>query len=190
MGYLPDLGARLEVAGIACFKGGEPLLLTTCLMLLMWGPVADATQQTTVIEMELQLPELDVRPYHRPYVAVWLETLDRKGVHTILVWHEQDDWLKDMRQWWRKLGRSGAPPYDGVSGATRKPGMYRLSWDGLDASGNAVAAGRYFLNVEAAREDGGREFLRQEIELGAGGQTFTLQGEHELGTVKIRVLEE
>lgn len=157
--------------------------LSAMILILVMG-------QEPALEMLVQLPKLEVRPYHRPYVAIWIETLDREGVHTIAVWHEQDDWLKDMRQWWRKLGRSGKPPYDGVSGATRKAGSYRVVWDGLDAQGKRIVGGEYYLNIEVAREEGGREVLRQKITLGGDQpQSFGLVGQHEIGIVDITVRE-
>lgn len=143
------------------------------------------------ITMDLELPALDVRPYHKPYVAVWLETPDRLGIRTVSVWHEKDEWLKDMRQWWRKLGRTSEPPFDGASGATRKPGRHKIQWTVRDSAGKPLPPGTYFLHIEAAREAGGREFLRQKIELGGSEpQTYTLTGETELGAVTITVDKE
>ncbi|MDJ0837632.1 MAG: DUF2271 domain-containing protein [Acidobacteriota bacterium] len=152
-------------------------------LLLSGNPVA-----MEKITVELVVPVLKVRPYHRPYVAVWLETTERKGVRTIAVWHEQEEWLKDMRQWWRKLGRNGKPPFDGVSGATRKPGTYTLHWEVKDSAGRPLPPGEYYLNIEAAREEGGRDFLRQKVQLGAREtQEYTLAGDLELGKVVIKI---
>ena len=66
---------------------------------------------------------------------------------------EGKDWLKDLRTWWRKGGRSMKMPADGVSGATRAPGQYTIP---LPAD---LKPGQYVLNVEAARETGGREIV-------------------------------
>lgn len=153
------------------------------LWLLCWaGPTAEP-----VCTLEIEVPRLDVSPYHRPYVAVWLETPDRQGVHTLEIWYEQDTWLKDLRQWWRKLGRADSARYDGVTGATRKPGRYRLTWDGRDAEGRVVPAGDYVLLIEAAREEGGRDLLRQAVTLGDQAQHFQLKGQGELGSVDIHI---
>lgn len=146
--------------------------------------------QTTVetVSVQFELPRMERGQYFRPYVALWLETEDREGVRTILVWHEKSDWLKDLRQWWRKLGRHGEPPYDGVSGATRTPGRYQTTWKAVDGNHQPIAAGTYYLHLEAAREEGDREFLRQKIVLGAGRpQTYQLQGESELGRFEIQI---
>lgn len=51
---------------------GAVVLFTAAL----FQPHANAAE----LEIELTLPDLDVQPYHRPYVAVWLETPERKHV--------------------------------------------------------------------------------------------------------------
>ena len=158
--------------------------MTFLLFFMFWG----SPDASDAVAIKLEIPEIQARPYHRPYVAVWLETADRKGVQTITLWYEGKDWLKDLRQWWRKLGRNSAS-LDGVSGATRKPGSYTLSWNGLDASGNPVSPGIYYLNIELAREQGGREFHRQKIELGSiEPQTYRIAGEREVGAIEINVI--
>lgn len=155
------------------------------LLVLLGISQAVAAQPVTV---DIEIPALKAQPYHRPFVAVWVESDKRKGVKSLAVWYDQDDWLKDLRQWWRKLGRKGQVSYDSATGATRKPGSYTLSWDGTDASGKPLPAGKYLICVEAAREEGGRDFIRQAIQLGnSQSQSFELKGKKELGLVKITV---
>lgn len=140
------------------------------------------------LEVSLEIPDIKSSPYHKPYVAVWIETPQRKGVHTLAFWKEQPDWFKDLRQWWRKIGRHRTPNYDAVTGATRKPGTYQLTWDGVLQSGEQVAAGVYVLHIESVREQGGREYLRQKIMLGEQkSQDYRLQGHAELGTILISI---
>ena len=140
--------------------------------------------QAESIALSVTIPTLDVDPYHRPYVAVWLETPERKGVKVINVWYEQDEWLKDLRQWWRKIGRSDAAAYEGVTGATRKPGTYTYQWTVSDD----IPAGDYVLCFEASREAGGRDFLRQPITLGGQNQqTYQLEGDYEFGAITISI---
>lgn len=145
------------------------------------GLVADSGKK---VKIELTQPELSANPYHRPYVAVWVETLEREPVATVAVWHEQDKWLKDLRQWWRKIGRQGQG-LDGRTGATVKPGQYTLFWDGKDSKGKDMPEGKYLLNVEAAREEGGRSYLRETITLGTP-VTTTLAAEPEIGPVTLQ----
>ena len=158
------------------------------IILISSMPFYSSYAENETVEINFTLPALDASPYHRPYVAVWIETGERKGVHTIAVWHEQEEWLRDMRQWWRKLGRSNPQAYDSVTGATRKPGDYQLLWNGKTNDGTSVPAGEYYLNLEAAREEGGRDFVRQKIVLGSDStQAFNLEGEKELGKITIKV---
>jgi len=161
------------------------LVILTCTCLLITSLKSQAQQ----ISVEITIPKIKTQPYHKPYVAVWLETRNRKGVHTLAFWHEQKDWFKDVRQWWRKIGRQQTPAYDQVTGATRKPGTYtlRISKDQLTILN--LSPGEYFLNVEAVREEGGREFIRQKITLGATEtKHYEKLGKHELGKVVISVM--
>ncbi len=83
--------------------------------------IASASQ----ISVELTIPKIDSQPYHKPYIAIWLETRKRKGLHTLAFWHEQSDWFKDLRQWWRKIGQKKSPAYDQVTGATKSQALIR-----------------------------------------------------------------
>lgn len=146
------------------------------------------TSEGQTIDVSVEIPKISANPYHKPYVAVWLETEKRKGVYTLAFWKEQPEWYKDLRQWWRKIGRKNSPNYDGVSGATRKPGTYQLTWDGKLPSGKTLPAGTYVIHIEAVREQGSREYLRQTIQLGGElEQTFQLNGQSELGAISINI---
>ena len=78
------------------------------------------------LDINVEIPRLNVAEYHRPYVAVWIEKPDQTAVKTLAVWYdtklakrEGETWLKDMRQWWRRAGREMKMPVDGVTGALR-----------------------------------------------------------------------
>ncbi len=161
--------------------------LSIILLFMQFCTLAHANNNA-LLTIEFTVPDLQVEPYHRPYVAVWLETVDRQGVHTFLFWHEQEDWFKDLRQWWRKIGRKQSPAYDAVTSATKKPGVYKITWNGILADNTHVLAGDYILHFEAVREQGSREYLRQKITLNAKkNQSFTLQGKNEIGIINIKV---
>jgi len=144
------------------------------------------TYAENVLEIQIEIPKIDAEPYHRPYLAVWLETPERKAISTLAVWHEKDTWLKDMRQWWRKIGRSGKENLDAVSGATRKPGVYRIVWDGSDNDGNKVPQKELLLNIDSVREEGGRSYLRQAITIGHK-EIIRLKDKDEVGLIQITV---
>lgn len=158
------------------------LLLVLGLSVLV-NPAIGMEMQITLIQ-----PQLDVQPYHRPYIALWVEDEKRQPRATLALWKQLekgDKWLKDLRQYWRKAGRNAGAEIDGVTGATRRPGQHRLVWDGRDNQGRPLPAGEYLLNIEASREEGGRDYHRVPFQLGGQGQ-IELPATTELGTIQIR----
>jgi len=149
-------------------------------LLLLGGAFAIPATAGTV---SVTIPRLQVAEYHRPYVAVWLEPADGGELRHVAVWYDikkggnepGTKWLSDLRSWWRKGGRSLSMPADGISGATRAPGTHSI------ALPRDLAPGRYVLNVEAARETGGREVLSLPIAI--PGTAATTSGKTELGTI-------
>jgi len=144
------------------------------------------------LNVSVEIPRLSGASYHRPYVAVWIERPDNTAVRTLAVWYQQTanaegdgkDWLKDMRTWWRRGGRSMTLPADGVSSATKAPGRHAVSVSG--ARLRSLPAGDYVLVVEAARELGGREAVRVPFRWGAAN-TARATGSEELGAVSVTV---
>jgi hypothetical protein len=145
--------------------------------------------------LKLQLPQLSVAEYHRPYVAVWVErAADQSFAGNLALWYDlkkKDNggakWLKDMRSWWRKSGRDLQTPIDGVSAATRAPGEHAFGLGNAKALA-ALPPGSYQLVVEAARENGGREVLRAPFDWPIKtAQTVKAQGEHELGAISLEL---
>ena len=144
------------------------------------------------LSVTVTIPRLSVAAYHRPYVAVWIERPDNTAVRTLAVWYQQTanregdgkDWLKDMRTWWRRGGRSMTLPADGVSRATKAPGTYTVRVPGARLSN--LPAGDYVLVVEAARELGGREVVRVPFRWGSAN-TGRAAGSTELGAVSVAV---
>lgn len=162
--------------------------LLTLVSMFFMSVMINNTAIAQQLDVSFEIPVIETTPYHKPYVAIWIETPKRKGVHTLIFWKEQTDWFKDLRQWWRKIGRNKNPNYDAVSGATRKPGIYNTSWDGVLDSNKNIPAGHYVLHIEAVREQGSREYLRQKITWGNNTpQHYTLQGKTELGSIKIAI---
>lgn len=144
------------------------------------APVAAGT-------INVAIPRLTVAEYHRPYVAVWVEPANGGPARTLAVWYDVKKkgnepgtkWLADLRTWWRKGGRSLDLAADGVSGATRAPGAYRIP---LPAD---LKPGSYVLNVEAARENGGRELVQ--VPLNVPVRDASAAGKTELGAVSVSV---
>lgn len=144
-------------------------------------------------DVNVEIPQLKVAEYHRPYVAIWVEGADQKVAANLSVWYQQratdegagTKWLPDMRQWWRKSGRTLKVPVDGVTGPTRPVGKHALDFDDKVAR---LAPGDYTLVVEAAREVGGRELLKIPFSWPAKApQDGKAQGKTELGAVALSI---
>lgn len=176
--------ARLRLAGaVAAFSFGAPVPAAT-------------------LSLAVELPRTDAASYYRPYVAVWIESpSEKRVVGTLAVWYDtrlKNDlgrgWLRHLKTWWRSGGDKLALPIDGVSGATRPAGTHGLRFDGDTGPMARLPAAHYELVVEAARENGGRDLLRLPFKWPGGGgdgeggtQTRTVQGERELGAVRLAI---
>ncbi|HZX81499.1 MAG TPA: DUF2271 domain-containing protein [Lysobacter sp.] len=148
--------------------------------------------QAADLEVKLQIPQLNVAEYHRPYVAVWVEGADQTALANLAVWYQQKatregagtKWLPDLRQWWRRSGRSLALPVDGVTGPTRPVGTHSLRFDARNPQLAKLPAGNYTLVVEAVREVGGRELVKVPFNWRGAG-TGSAKGKTELGAVSV-----
>ena len=148
------------------------------------------------MEIELEIPRLRVAEYHRPYVAIWIAREDQSVAANLAVWYQltagpEGDgktWLKDIRMWWRRIGRTLDMPVDGVSGPTRPPATHTLEIPQDDPRLRDLEPGHYFLFVEASREVGGRELLEIPFEWApdASSET-TIEGDTELGRITLRL---
>lgn len=132
------------------------------------------------LTVDFELPTFDTADYHKPYVAIWVESKEQK--ETLLLWHlkkrKQDKWLVDIRRWWRKLGRYDETP-DGVTGATKGPGKYSETFEIKDLD-------KFTLLIEVVREDGGRSLLKQKIDFNDAKQSYRIKASKELGNVNIQ----
>lgn len=152
-----------------------------------------ATASAAEIQLTIEVPRLEVAEYHRPYVAAWIEKADKSHAANLAVWYdtemknaEGEKWLKDIRQWWRKSGRSLKMPVDGVSSPTRPAGVHTITIPEKVAT--ALAEGEYELVVEAAREVGGREMVRVPFKWdGKTAVEASGTGKAELGKVGIKI---
>lgn len=153
------------------------LTLTLLLASALLQPSAKATDAS----IELTLPAIDTAQYYRPYVAVWIEDEQQQPVKLLALWRKEPDWLKDLRRFWRKIGRSQDALVDASTGATRTAGAYTLRWDGSDNQGRPLPAGHYTLLVEAAREQGGRSLQKIAFQFGGPPQTASAAAAEELG---------
>lgn len=148
------------------------------------------------LTVNVEVPTLNVAEYHRPYVAIWLEGADQKVAANLSVWYQQKStseghgtkWLPDLRQWWRKSGRTLKVPVDGVTSPTRPAGQHALKFTDKQPQLAQLPPGEYTLVVEAAREVGGRELVKVPFTWPAkSAQTASAKGSTELGAVSVNV---
>ena len=167
----------------------------TTLTIALSGLLATPAYAAT-LDINVEIPKLNVAEYHRPYVAVWIEGADQKVAANLSVWYQQTSnseghgtkWLPDLRQWWRKSGRTQQMPVDGVSGPTRPAGRHALKFNARDPRLSGLAPGRYSVVVEAVREVGGRELLKIPFDWPAtAAQSGKAQGKTELGAVSLAI---
>ena len=149
------------------------------------------------LAVSVEIPRLRVAEYHKPYVAIWIARPDHSVAANLAVWYqleagpegEGEKWLKDIRQWWRRTGRSLDMPVDGVSGPTHGPGEHRIDFSGDEGPLADLPEGDYLLYVEASREVGGRETVTIPFTWdGTASETQTVSGETELGDVSLTIL--
>jgi len=142
------------------------------------------------LSLNLEIPNLPVAEYHRPYVAIWVENPDQSIAANLAVWYnlrgDHTKWLPDLRQWWRRGGRDLKVPADGLTGATRPVGQHILKFDAAAEPLAKLPPGKYAIVVEAVREVGGREAVRLPFEWPIKAtKRETAQGTKELGAVAL-----
>ncbi|GAA5509504.1 DUF2271 domain-containing protein [Novipirellula caenicola] len=172
------------------------ILLLAVQLLVGVDAVTASEPDSAKLEVRVQIPQLSVSEYHRPYVAVWVQDSQRNVAANLAVWYqikgkqegEGTKWLPDLRQWWRRSGRSLEMPVDGVCGATRPAGEHTLQFSGDDNRLASLKPGDYELVVEAAREVGGRELLQIPFTWPVESRfQKSVTGETELGEVSLTI---
>jgi thiamine biosynthesis lipoprotein ApbE len=151
---------------------------------------AQAPAESEVI-VNVELARIDAGRYRRPFVAVWVEDKDKFPLRTLALWFDKDRWLPDLRSWYRgdriRSMAEGSSITGSVSSATRSPGKYVLKWDGKDNAGKPVKPGKYTILLEAAREHGTYQVMRQEIEFPGTPKQIPLTGGTEIASASIEI---
>lgn len=145
---------------------------------------ATAYQQSQQLQLQLELP-VQSRQAKRPYVSAWLSQ-DGQWQAQLLLLGEQPRWYAELRSWWRQANQQKGQRFDQLAGATRRAGVHQFQWDARLPDGRPLPAGDYILHLEAAREGGGREQLKLPLHWPLS-QALLLQGQHELGQVRVEV---
>lgn len=146
------------------------------------------------LTISIEIPTIDVAEYHRPYIAIWIARPDHSVAANLSVLYQNDDrgegkgetWLKDLRSWWRRTGRTLDMPIDGLTTPTRAPGTHTFTYG--DKKISQLSDGDYTLYIEAVREVGGREVLSLPLSW-SEATSGSVTGESELGTVTFNLSE-
>lgn len=145
-----------------------------------------ANNNLASIQLEIDL-KTQTGEYHAPYVAAWVVNSERKSVRTLLLWCKEAKWLKDIRRWWRNVGRKDSDLVDAITSATHIAGRYPLSFAATDDNGKALPDGKYTLYVEVVREKGGRAIVKQKFNLNKKAQRYQIKETPETGEMLLRL---
>lgn len=190
----PSLGRRdlvVRLAGLALSFTG----LTAFRRLVPVAARVSAPKWDDRFELAVDLeiaPQQGYR-YHRPYVAVWVEDASGHTVRTLSLWVNTTGrgprYIRELRRWFsaeRDVEDAGGPDLVAtMSGATRLPGQYTVTWDGRDDRGNLVEQGTYRVFIEAAREHGTYQLMQQELTLGGKPLVADLSPNDEIGRARV-----
>lgn len=121
---------------------------------------------------------------HRPFVAVWIEDEKHNPVRQLAIWYNKPRWLPELKAWYAMQRKTGGDASI-IASATRSAGDYTLIWDGKDDHGEFVAQGKYFICVEAAREHGTYQLIRQSMDCNGKPKQKEVNGNVEIKTATL-----
>ncbi len=129
------------------------------------------------------------RRIENPFIAVWVEDTDGNLVRTISLWYEQHEdapeWLAHLTQWTSATNLNIDAT---TSSATRIPGEYTVTWNGVGDDGSVVTDGEYVLFVEAARRGGAYDITSTPISVNGDGFSIDLTDSGELTAVSAELV--
>ena len=147
-----------------------------------------------VVNFEINHPEAESGRYRRPYLAVWVENKDGLAVKTLALWVSMGgagpfQWLPDLKRWYaadkERKQRGNKEIFFTVARPTRQPGKYKVIWDGKDDQGKPLPTGEYTVAIEAAREHGTYQSIRQQVTISDKPFTEELKGNVEIRSASI-----
>ncbi|MES2178272.1 MAG: DUF2271 domain-containing protein [Gemmatimonadota bacterium] len=170
-------GAVLAITGLAAFK----------------RPAAPKWDDRFELAVDLEIATPGGGRYHRPYVAVWVEDATGKPVRTLSLWVNTSGkgprYIRELRKWFavdRDVEAANGPDLVAtVSSATRLPGRYSVSWNGRDDRGGVVEQGSYRVVIEAAREHGTYQVMKQDMALVAKPVAADIAGNEEIARARV-----
>jgi FAD:protein FMN transferase len=150
-----------------------------------------------LVSFEVNRPGADGGRYRRPYVAIWVEDKDGRAVRNLVLWVSSGgagpfQWIPDLKRWHaadkvrRKTDKREMVFV--IGRPTRPPGKYTTLWDGKDDFGKPLPPGKYTLYIDAAREHGTYQNMKQAITVADKPFSAELKGGEEIkgATVEFR----
>ena len=147
------------------------------------------------LEVEVEVNQPDGGPrYRRPYVAVWVENKEGFPVRTLALWVSltgggPSTWLPDLKRWYRgDQARKRSDNREMVlawAEPTHPAGKYAVIWDGRDDKKRPVPPGEYTIFIEAAREHGTYQSIRQAVTIADAPFAEELPGNVEIRSASI-----
>ncbi|MEM7365112.1 MAG: DUF2271 domain-containing protein [Pseudomonadota bacterium] len=122
------------------------------------------SDSTPVFSLDYEIPSFSSGNYRRPYLAIWITDNKRRVVRNLLLLGESERWARENSRWWRQVGRRDETALSGLARPTRRPGQYRVTWDGRDDFGKSLLGKKYTLHIEAAREHGEKDYVTLTID--------------------------
>jgi hypothetical protein len=164
-------GTRVHSAGWRALSlGAMPRLAVPAPVASVYAAPAQAGLPDHEMSVTVDLAQFQGRA-ERPFVAIWIEDKDKFPVRTLTVLYRDREarYLAELRAWYRadrlRAMAEGTEVLGSVSSATRAPGKYSFKWDLKDEAGKPVKPGSYTVCIEAAREHGTYQLMRQPIDL-------------------------
>jgi len=178
------ISRRSVLVGLASILSGLPSILSFAGS-RRFAKKFDAQYELAV---DFEIATQDGFRVRRPYVAVWLETLEGKPVRTLSLWVQSGRkgprWLPDLRRWYRddqtRTQSEGVDLIQTVSSPTREAGKYSVIWDGKDDKGRFIDQGEYTLLIEAARQHGTYQLMTERLKIETRPFKATLSGNVEI----------
>jgi thiamine biosynthesis lipoprotein ApbE len=176
-------GSRIHSAGWRMLTAGTrpPVAFPSPVAHLSASEQASRPERELIVAVELAQPQAQGGGrYERPYLAIWIEDKDKIPVRTLAVLYRANEarFLAELRAWYRadrlRALTEGTEIIGSVSSATRSPGRYTFKWDMKDQQGAALKPGTYTVCIEAAREHGTYQLIRQALEVPGADKQVTL----------------
>ena len=106
------------------------------------------------VKIDLSLKSPPGGQARRPYIAVWVEDSKTNIVRTITLWGSEWRWLRELNTWWKVSDKYADSYAQSITRATRAPGKYVVTWDGLNDKKQPLPQGEYKIFLEINREHG------------------------------------